>query len=166
MNRFDLPQDVQPLTGVDRDNATRASRDDRSTMLKAMHVLEAALAEGSPARERAWRKKVVAAAKVLEAAMRHQHEEFDADEGLLQQVVNDAPRLSNRIEELRRIHQNALTKFSNLANRVELTELPELLAVADVRDQLAEILATIRSVQAVESDLIYEAYQVDLGGGG
>lgn len=90
---------------------------------------------------------------------------FDAEEGLLQQVVKDAPRLSNRVKELRRIHQNALTDFTDLTNRVELSDLPEILAVADVRDQLAYILTTIRSVQAVESDLIYEAHQVDLGGG-
>ena len=38
-------------------------------------------------------------------------------------------------------------------------------AIFDVRTKLAEVLSSIRRLQASESDLIYGAYQVDLGGG-
>lgn len=165
MNRFDTPRNADDSNEAIRNDAAKASRGDRARMLRAMHALESALTDGAPTREMLWRKKVIAAGKELIAAMQHQNKEFDAEAGLLQQVVQDAPRLGNRVDELRKIHQKALQKLTNLLTRVELTELPALLDVAEVRTQLGEVLATIRSLQAMESDLIYEAYQVDLGGG-
>ena len=148
-----------------RDRATATSRGDRASMLTAMHSLEAALAAGIPARETEWRERVRSSAKTLLSTMQHQSDEFEAKRGLLQNVIQDAPRLVDRVGELRMLHHAALDLLSQLTTQVEPSRSSNTLSTDEVRSQFAEVISTIRRLQAIEADLIYEAYQVDLGGG-
>ena len=148
-----------------RDTVTTTSRDDRFRMLRAMHALEAALAVGFPSREQLWMTKVAAATVVLREAMQRQQDEFRSNDGILQQIAHDAPRLANQVEQLRDLHNEALTNLDRLRARTQAYKSSTSTNVDDVRRELADVLAIIRRLQANEADLIYEAYQMDIGGG-
>lgn len=146
-----------------RGRAMDASRLTRERMLKAMHVLESALAKATPRREPAWRTAVVTALGVLERTMQEQSVELCGDEGLLADLLREAPRLDNRIEDLRREYSDLVDQISSLREEFLSEDEEHLPNVSDVRQQLTLLLTVLRDFQSRETDLIYEATQVDIG---
>lgn len=146
-----------------RDAAIDFSRIACERILKAMRVLETALAKAAPNRESAWRKVVLTALMTLEDAMKQRTVDLTGEEGLLTDIVRDQPRLAHRIVQIRRQYEDLLRQIGSLRDEYSAEDYGSLPDVADIRRRLAWLLDALRHCQSRETDLIFEAIQVDIG---
>jgi hypothetical protein len=147
-----------------RGAAVTSSRAGRANIIHALHTLEDALGAPTPRRERTWLHRVLAAVDVLSATLDAQAAGDDAYSSLLTEIQRDDPRFAPRVARLR-------AEQADL--RIAVTSLRDQLApdaalpvdTADIRDRLASLARRLRAQRARESDLVFEAVDVDLGGG-
>lgn len=149
-----------------------AVRARREALYRAILGLEDALASpvGEPER---WRLRVAMAVDHASARITEHIDQTESPDGLLARIGRDEPRLTRKLEQLKVDHEQLAKSVDALAQ-----------ALADVdhvqRDDLGggdkiEHQATLLRNQAVEllgeltrhrqrgSDLIYEAFHVDIG---
>ena len=144
------------------DPAVRSSRAGRFDTMQALHALEEALAAPAPRRERTWLHRVLAALDLLSAMLDSQVAGDQEAQSLLTEIRREDPRLAPRVDRLR-------AEQADL--RIAITSLRDQLApdasvpvdTADIRDRLASLARRLRAQRARESDLVYEAVNVDLG---
>lgn len=144
--------------------ATRTSRRERSDMLRAMARLERALARAEPGRREGWIRDTRVALDELRQAMRTHCLVASAEDGLLEEIRLESPQLLPRIEEL----EDRYRELDSLARHLQETldsARAQRASAAWIRIRLRELLSGLRQHQALESDLIYEAFAVDIGVG-
>lgn len=101
-----------------------------------------------------------AAARVVEHVVTS-----EGTDSLLAQVRTDSPRLGCRIDRLRTDHSRMLTDVELL--RAALADLGDdqvALRGPAIHDQARAFAGRLSTHRRRRSDLVYEAYQVDLGG--
>jgi len=147
------------------DAAVQASRDDRARMLKALAALAANLAAGAVSDQRAWTNRVMEALNVLEEAMEAQTLQLESGEGVLAEILDKAPRFERQVRHLRDQYADLARQVKFLREQFTNVDDAELPEVADIRQRLAWLTAAIRHFQARESDLLQEAFCVDIGVG-
>lgn len=157
------PSDFKP-DERQREQTISQSRLMRERMLRAMRALEDALAKAAYQREPIWRERVRTVLKTLGDVLQQQTLDLTSDVELLSDISHESPWLLPRIDKLR-------DRAGQL--RKELADLQEEFAAESESDnsvkymrlRLARFLADLRDFQAEETDLIFEAIQVDLGDG-
>ena len=80
-------------------------------------------------------------------------------------VERDQPRLRRRVEELRQRSLTIRDDLTALSRRLHAIDGTDTIDSADIRQQLERIASEMRYQRARETDLVYEAYAVDLGEG-
>ena len=130
-------------------------RADQDRTLAAVHRLEAALSSAASGREPSWRKDVVDALAVLEAAAGDEQHNADQPDSLLSDIARTQPWLRNRVRGLRATYQQLRDTISALS--ADLARGGDV-DVDDLRRRLAWLFTAVRHQRARESDLIYEAY--------
>ncbi len=150
---------------MQRESAMRSSRDDRARMLRAMSALESALAAGAVSRQVAWQRRVMAALRVLEDAMESQTKELDSGQGVLAMILEQAPRFERPVLQLRDHYADLVRQIQTLRKQFGSTDDRDAQNVAEIRQRLSWLLTAIRHFQARESDLLQDAFQVDIGVG-
>lgn len=153
------------LEGTDTGRqALAVSRDDRSASIRALRELEARASAPGPSRPEAWRDDVLGALDRLAAHLQHQYQTSLQEESLLSQVASDAPHLKNSVDSLRVREGDLIEDLDVLSRRLgDFGRTPDIGAL---RATLARLTGAIRELRAWESDLVHEAYYVDLGEGG
>ncbi|HLG00499.1 MAG TPA: hypothetical protein VI916_08505 [Acidimicrobiia bacterium] len=109
---------------------------------------------------------VAAVAQVRDELCAHVAVVEDPDEGLFREVTVRAPRLVHHMERLRRDHLELVDlagKALAAAERLHDPPLPELMAF--VHSEASALATRLRAHRRVGARLVYEAYDVDLGGG-
>ena len=134
-------------------------------MLRAVASLEAAVA--APASDARWPEGLGNALSDLRATLEEHMISTEAPDGLFDQVRERAPRLSNQIDRLLEEHVAMTADTERLMDRLDHAPA-ELTAedTATVRQQGLALLTTIMRHRHLGSDLLYEAYNVDVGGPG
>jgi hypothetical protein len=127
-----------------------------------MAALEQALAAPAPGRGGVWAERVDVALGELAADFREHVAVTEGPDGLHGAVLAAAPRLSNSVNRLVVEHAVIADLVGDL---LRLVSLP----VADgdanaVRDLGTALLGRLARHRQHGADLIYQAYQVDLGG--
>ena len=146
--------------------AIGGSKQTRQGMLAAIRSLEEALARATPSREGPWRDKVLKRLTELELSMAVQASELRGDEGLMADLVLENPRLANRVAQLRDDYDRLVGEISGMRNEFATERTAKISSnVADMRVRLAKLVDDVRHFQSTETDLIYEAIQVDIGVG-
>jgi hypothetical protein len=154
------------MTPVEDENRARALDEVRARRVQlrdAMDALEAALAApAAGSRVVDWWAAVMIRLEALRTALQHHVVETEAAGGLLTQIQTEAPRLANAVHRLRQDH-------------VELSEAVEGLLVRPtprngdsgvIRDAGLSLLGQLARHRQRGADLLYEAYNIDVGGGG
>ncbi|MEA3216831.1 MAG: hypothetical protein QOJ19_2987 [Acidimicrobiia bacterium] len=144
------------------DPAVMVSRAGRIDTMGALHALEDALAAPTPRRERTWLHRVLAALDVLGAMLDAQAAGDDETNSLLNEIRRDDPRFGPRVHRLRAEQADLRMAVTSLRDQLA----PDAAApvdTADIRDRLASIARRLRAQRARESDLVYEAVNIDLG---
>ena len=140
-----------------------AVRSRREALYQALVGLEDALSTPIGDGER-WRLRVAMAVDHAANRVAEHIRDVEATDGFLDQVVAEAPRLCGRTDRLRADHDDLEKSVHALS--VELSEIADA-DVADrapqIRDQAMAFLGLLASHRHRGADLIYEAYQVDIG---
>jgi hypothetical protein len=144
--------------------AAQDSRADRNASLDALHTVEAALAAPAPGRDEHWLADVVNAIDALLDALNSQAAGDSETTSLLSEIANDQPRFVPRVERLRHEHGDLRASLQSLREQITPAAGVDIDA-ADIRDRLASIARRLRQHRAREADLIYEAINLNLGGG-
>jgi hypothetical protein len=138
---------------------TDQARHGRSRMVLAMRDLEDGLAAASTTRERPWTQYVHKSLVELQRALRETRQTADAEESLLHDLAQEYPRLFGRTELLRTEYDKLQWLVEELVRSINDDE------VETVRQRLDRLLTQLRTVQAQETELIFEAFHVDIGVG-
>jgi hypothetical protein len=142
------------------DQALEALRVRRADLRESMSALEQALAAPAPGRLDAWTGRVHVALVELFRDFREHIAIAEGPNGVYHGVLSTTPRLSSEVARLTRDHAEINDLIDHLLNSVSAAPLN----VDGVRDLgTALLVRLIRSRQA-SADLVYEAYQSDIGG--
>jgi len=147
--------------------AIESVRSRRAGLRNAISSLESALAAPAPHRVDEWRQGVREALTALHDVWTRHIVETEAPGAFLDELVDEAPRLSTPAARLRREHNEIL----GVMNRAEKT-LDQVLLDDDheqyvevLRAELTEMLCALAHHRQRGADLIFAAYDVDIGGG-
>jgi hypothetical protein len=140
-------------------------RERRGALLGAAAGLEAALA--APASDARWSEGVGSALTRLHATLAEHVSATEAPDGTLDQVRSRAPRLSNQIDRIVGEHVSMTADVERLIDRIESSPSERTAdQTAAIREQALELLILIGRHRQRGADLLYEAYDVDVGGPG
>jgi hypothetical protein len=135
-----------------------AARQRRVALRDALGRLEDGLS--GPAASGDWRAEVAAALSDLGSAFAAHVEAVEADEGLLAEITEDAPRLTAAAERLRRDHDDIPLQIEAVTKMLEAGESEA------IREQAFELMRAVVRHRQRGSDIVYEAYATDIGGQG
>ncbi|MDH4117256.1 MAG: hypothetical protein OEX04_08150 [Acidimicrobiia bacterium] len=136
-------------------NALESVRRRRDAMREAMDRLEWAIAR--PAASSDWAGMVGHALVDLRTAHAAHVEEVEGPDGLLTDLVREAPRLSGPIDVLRHDHDLIDGSIGELLASSFATHPDE------TRERITQILGRLVRHRQKGSDLLWEAYGTDIG---
>ena len=142
-------------------SAFAASRIDRDRTLRAVHRFETALAMA--AERGAWLAEVTTDLEALESAMVEEQRELNRPDALLAMIAAEHPRrFGSRIRNLREQYADIIGQVSSLRDQVAHGEdtRPD---AGDLRERASWIIRSLHHCRARQTDLVYEAIDVDLG---
>jgi hypothetical protein len=139
-----------------------AVRARRAELRESLSALEQALAGAGPGRVEPWAQRVHVALVELAGDLRtHIHLSEDPG-GLYEEVLAFAPRLAGRVRRLVREHVEMTRLVDDLIARCGAPMDDEGLAAVRSRGTL--LLGRVVRHRQAGADLLYEAYQTDVGG--
>ena len=138
-----------------------ATRHHRRQLHTALVELEQAIA--APARRpAAWGDAVAAAVGRFEAALADHTHHTEAEDGLFAQVTEDAPEVAHQIAALTREHAELQESATALLARCRGTvDVPD---VDGIREDALDLLRAGSRHRQRGADLLYDAYEMDVGG--
>lgn len=134
----------------------------RAELRHTIVEVEQALARPAPGRLEEWAAEVREGLAHLAADLEAHVDVTQAEAGLHDEILVAAPRLANGVERLRREHleiRETLGAARDLLGAPEEGDWP-----THVRDLVTSLLTRLIRHRQRGADLIYEAYQVDVGG--
>jgi hypothetical protein len=131
----------------------------RPDMGAALSCLEDALARPIGAKDE-WRSQVGWALDDVATVGRVQIGAMIGPGGPLEDAVRDTPRLSGPVAGLRRELPEIEIEAEDLPRKLDVT------APAELRRQLLPFLGRVVRIRQSVADVVWEAYSVDIGGGG
>ena len=137
--------------------ALQAAALKRSELKEALSRVEFAAA--SPSAGEGWRTRLLKELEGLRAALLDHVDEVEADDGLLKEILEHAPRLANQIKIVRDEHPELCRQVDEIILDVRGEE-----DVIDLRSGVLDTLTAIARHRQSGSDLVYEGYNVDIGG--
>jgi hypothetical protein len=142
-----------------RDRLSRAT-DRRRILAEEMAELEEALAR--PASAEDWLERVEVGLADLRLALDAHIEEVEGTDGLLAEIVEMSPRLLGQTEDLRRQHMTLLGAWLRAEATVRAAREDGPAARALVRRRVVALIGRLTRHRQAGSDLVYEAYNVDI----
>jgi len=149
----------------DAQSRLETSRIDRDRSLDAIHLLESHAGSAAPGRKEEWLARIRAALETLRGALSEQAANSLGPDSLLSTIRTEQPHLCPKIDQLRRRYQTVSEQIDELNAELRSLAKPDEIDVADIRQTLDLITTEFRYQRARESDLVYEAYSLDLGEG-
>lgn len=142
-----------------------AVRSRREALYEAVVGLEDALA--TPVGDgQKWRLRVTMAIEHAKTRIEDHASQTEAKDGFLERVVLEAPRLHKRVTQLKVDHERLEKEVDAL--RIAIYDVPDDEVpdqAVELRNQAIELLGQMTRHRQRGADLIYEAYQVDIGDG-
>lgn len=142
-------------TGLDR------ARSRRTALRAAMEGLEDAVA-GPSAVVDVWTQGVRDALDAVRSALQAHIDEVEAPDGLLADVAETSPRLTAAANALSTDHAALLGAWDRAAAALDA----EPIDTVKVRRRVVALLGRLTLHRQAGSDLVYEAYNTDIGGRG
>lgn len=140
-----------PFAGVGRN---------RSQLGRAMQQVE--LAAAAPSAKESWLGDLQQSMRELEIEFTGHVEKVQAPEGLLDGIVDRAPRLQLVVERTR---ENHVVVSRSIAETLEMVGSQDADSKHDeIRDATMAVLVALARHRQKGADLIYDAYDVDIGG--
>lgn len=143
--------------------AFELSRTDRDRTLDAVHALEEALGGAAPGREADWLKQVVVSFDSLAKALSREITESSRPDSLLSMIGRDYPRrFGSRVRQLREQYNDIQGQVTSLHAQLEAAS-KDPIDFSDLRQRVAWLMRALHHRRARETDLVFEAINLDLG---
>lgn len=146
--------------------ALRAARKERADLHHVLIALEEALAAPAALRTMDWALHLHDSLVEMAASFERHIAVTEAPGGLLSEIRSAAPRLGNGVERLRhdhgRIRQELADRLADVRKVIADSDASRAL---EVRRSVTEVLTDLVNHRQLGSDLVYEAYAVDIGVG-
>ncbi|HEY7660136.1 MAG TPA: hypothetical protein VIC58_06020 [Actinomycetota bacterium] len=157
----DLEQDSNedPLSPTLADAARR-----RADLHQALVGVERSISSPATGREAEWAADVVEQLDGMGRAIREHIEVTERDGGLYDEISAKAPRLSTKIDRLRAEHPAMRDGAIQLVARLQTTTVGDAWPLEEARDDLQRYLGRIVRHRQLGADLVWEAYNLDIGG--
>jgi len=134
----------------------------RAELLESMRAVEQALSAPAPGREERWAERVHVSVVELAADFGEHINLTERPDGLYGELLKSAPRLAGAVARLTREHAVITEEIDNLLAVAGEPGTDE--HVDRVRALGTALLARLLRHRQHGSDLIYEAYQAEIGG--
>ena len=139
-------------------------RDHRAELQESMNEAEHALAGAAGRNLDAWAGHVQTALRRLSAAFGDHVAVTEGPGGLYDDIQDTAPRLAGEVDRLTREHGKIAASLEDLLERAAALEGANAADVAELRQRGTALLAMLSHHRQRGADLVYDAYEVDLGG--
>ena len=137
-------------------------RRQRAELRESMSALEDALASPAATDRSRWAQRVQAALVEVAGDFRTHVEITEGPAGLYRELLETSPRLSGAVDRLTREHRQISSQIDKLLTRLGS---PDTLADVDgVRGPGTTLLGRLVRHRQRGSDLVFEAYEFDIGG--
>jgi ATP phosphoribosyltransferase regulatory subunit HisZ len=133
----------------------------RAELLESMRAVEQAVSAPAPGREERWAERVHVSLVELAADFREHVNLTEGPDGLYRELLKSAPRLSGAVARLTSEHALINADVDNL---LAVASEPGIDEYDRVRELGTALLARLLRHRQHGSDLIYEAYQAEIGG--
>ena len=154
-----MTEPEQELTPTLEETARR-----RADLHAALVEVEKAISSPAVGRETDWAREVVLQLEDLGRTIDEHIEVTERPEGLYDEITHKAPRLSSKIEHLREEHPAMRDRTSELIAKLQTMGIGEQWPLEDARDDLQHLLGKIVRHRQLGADLVWEAYNLDIGG--
>lgn len=144
-------------------NGTEQIAQKHSALLGAIHSLETALFAPAPGRERDWARQVIGRLREMHGELETHRREVEGADGLYEQLETVMPRAATRIQYLKDTNQSLIDRAELLEREVERIARSGVGAFMAVRSNATLLLGEMRHQQAREVDLMFEAFDRDIG---
>ena len=155
----------KPMTDTEREVAIDDNRTQHVRLVFAMHRLEACLGQAAPGRESDWQNQVNNSLDLLIVAMNESRDCVCRDDGLIEEIKIEKPFLVRRIKNLRAEFDGLFNQAKALQDQIKDAAETQQIGFADLRQRMDWLLSGLKHHQAKESDLVYEAFNIDIGVG-
>ena len=136
----------------------------RADLRDALVDVEQAISRPAVGREPEWTKGVVLRLEGLAHAIQEHVEITERPEGLYDEISTKAPHLATKIDRLREEHPVLRDRTQVLLTKLQTTAIGPAWPLDEARDDLQRLLGQIVRHRQLGSDLVWEAYNLDIGG--
>ena len=150
---------IEPYT-----HALREAKRRRADLHQALVDVEEAISSPAVGRVESWTADVAKHLHGLLATIDEHVEGTERVGGLYDEIQSRAPRLATQIKRLHDEHPVMRERTHQLAERLETRGVDGEWTADQARDDVQRLLGEIVRHRQHGADLVYEAYQVDIGG--
>ena len=136
----------------------------RADLHEALVAVERTISSPALGREADWTKDVIRQLEDLSHTIDEHIEVTERPGGLYDEISERAPRLSTKIERLRQEHPEMRDATVALTKKLETTTIGGEPELSEARDELQRLLGRIVRHRQLGADLVWEAYNLDIGG--
>jgi hypothetical protein len=136
----------------------------RADLHVALIAVEKAISSPAGGRQGDWSKEVLRALQDLDHAIVEHIEVTERPMGLYEEIGHKAPRLTNQIQRLSQEHPALRDTARELIARLESGSLGGTWPLAEARDDLQRLLGRLVRHRQLGADLVWDAYNLDIGG--
>jgi hypothetical protein len=137
----------------------------RKTLHDSLVHLEEALSSPAAGRIPDWTNTVDKEMHEVEAAFEQHVAVTEQPDGLYDEILERAPRLSGNVQRLRDEHPEIKEGIRHMLARLEHEEIgSQDWPLDQARDDLQRFIGTVIRHRQKGADLVWEAYNVDIGG--
>jgi hypothetical protein len=136
----------------------------RADLHHALVEVERSISSPAAGRLEAWTGDVVKRLSILLDSIGEHIEVTERPEGLYEEILHRAPRLSSQVDRLRAEHPALRTGTAELIERLQSTAIGPGWPLDEARDDAQGLLGKIVKHRQQGADLVWEAYNLDIGG--
>jgi hypothetical protein len=154
-----------PVTEERRSPALQEAAKRRRTLHESLVALEQAISSPAAGRIPDWSRVVTKELTAIRDAWDLHVDATEKPEGLYEEIVTLSPRLAGTVERLQREHPEITAAVGQMLERLEQIEVGGIAwPLDDARDDLQRLIGRLIRHRQRGADLVWEAYNVDIGG--
>jgi hypothetical protein len=151
--------DHEDLTSAFQEAARR-----RADLHHALVDVERAISSPATGRLDTWTDDVVKRLSILLDSIDEHIEVTERPGGLYEEILHRAPRVSSQVDRLRAEHPALRAATADLIERLHSTTIRREWPLDEARDDSQRLLGKIVKHRQRGADLVWEAYNLDIGG--
>jgi hypothetical protein len=145
--------------------ALSEARKRRRTLHESLVQLEMAISSPAAGRVPDWTGQVRKDLAGVKGAFEQHVEVTEKPGGLYEEIMTKAPRLVNNVDRLQEEHPAISRRIAETLDRVESGDVEQdAWPVDNTRDELQRLIGLVVRHRQRGADLVWEAYNVDIGG--